>query len=366
MKRINLHFIAIAITLITLFIFNQNYGKETFVFFGFAENKEMEIRLEHAVTIEQVYVTGGKNVKKGELLLEVKRSGMALTQSDLNHEIARLESQLKLWESGLKGSINRLTAQKIAKENEITSQIEQLESEMAINQSLIDGLQSINTSKDKDGRSPGKLRIEGLKKELQLVGKPLNAEINKLNQELYAKENPIKIQIEKLREELGFVHQDEKKLQVFAQSDGVVGNIYCKVGEQLSAFSTLIVFYEANPTEVKAYVLESLILNVNMGDSIQVQSSVKSDYKCTGEVIGMGSRIVEIPERLRKNPTFKTYGREVQVRIPSSNKFMQKEKVTLKPVGKHKEQSSQNSNQASTTSTAPTMLNVEAKMINSK
>ena len=46
--------------------------------------------------------------------------------------------------------------------------------------------------------------------------------------------------------------------------------------------------------------------------------------------MGMGSRIIEIPDRLRKNPTFKTYGREIQVEIPSDNQFLQKEKVILK------------------------------------
>jgi hypothetical protein len=46
-------------------------------------------------------------------------------------------------------------------------------------------------------------------------------------------------------------------------------------------------------------------------------------------VIGMGHRIVEIPERLRKIPEIKTYGREVLIQIPSDNKFLQKEKVVL-------------------------------------
>jgi hypothetical protein len=43
----------------------------------------------------------------------------------------------------------------------------------------------------------------------------------------------------------------------------------------------------------------------------------------------LGSRIVEIPERLRKNPDLKTYGREVLIAIPPSNLFLQKEKVIL-------------------------------------
>ena len=334
MKKINTHFIAFVTILIALVMFNWQYGNETFVFFGFAENKEMEIRLEHPSTIENIYVTPGSKVKKGDLLMEVTRSSLELTQSDLSHEIAKLESQSEIWKAGIKSSINQLLAQKASKESEIQIQIAQLESDISIKKSLIKDLESIKPARDKSGRSPNTIKIEGLKKELKLTVKPIDAQIKKLRNELYGKNNPTKIQINKLQNELGFVNEEENKLSIFAPSDGVIGTIFCKVGEQFPAYNTLITFYEENPTQVKAYVLESLILNVNIGDSISVLSGVQTGSKCMGKVIGMGSRIIEIPERLRKNPTFKTYGREIQIEIPAENNFLQKEKVVLKSIEK--------------------------------
>lgn len=317
-------------TLTALVTFNWRYGNETFIFFGFAENKEMEIRSEHAVSVEKIYVIAGNRVKKGEVLLEVTRSGLELTQSDLNHEVAKLQSQYRIWESDIKASIGSLEAQKIARQNEIQTQIEQLESEMSINQSLVKGLESITPAKDQTGSSPYEIKIGGLKKELELAIEPLNTQIRKLRQELYASQNPLKIQINKLKEEIGFVHTESEKLTILAPSDGVVGSIFCKVGEHLPSFSTLVTFYEENPTQVKGFVLESLILNVKLGDSVIVHSGVQSGSECMGKVAGMGSRIVEIPERIRKNPMFKTYGREIQIEIPANNEFLQKEKVILK------------------------------------
>ncbi len=334
MKYFNFHLVAFIAILIGLVLFNWQYGNETFIFFGFAENKEMEIRLEHPSTIENIYVTAGSKVNKGYLLMEVTRSSLELTQSDLSHEIAKLESQSKIWKAGIQSSINQLMAQKAAKESEIQIQIAQLESDISIKESLIKDLESIQPAKDKSGRSPNTIKIEGLKKELQLAVKPIDSQIKKLKNELYASNNPTKIQIEKLQNELGFVNQEEEKLSIFAPSDGVIGTIFCKVGEQFPAYNTLITFYEENPTQVKAYVLESLILNVNMGDSISVLSGVQSGSKSKGKVIGMGSRIIEIPERLRKNPAFKTYGREIQIEIPAENDFLQKEKVILKSLEK--------------------------------
>ena len=330
MKYFNFHLGAVIAIFISLIIFNWQYGNETFVFFGFAENKEMEIRLEHPSSIEHIYVTAGSKVRKGDLLMEVTRSSLELTQSDLSHEIAKLESQLNIWEAGIQSSINQLKAQKASKSSEIHTQIAQLESEISIKQSLIKDLESFKPAKDKSGSSPNLIKIKGLKDELKLVTRPINTQIRKLNKELHASTNPIKIQIEKLTNELGFVNQEEEKLSIYAPTDGIVGSIFCKIGEQFSAYNTLITFYEENPTQVKAYVLESLILNVNMGDSIHVISGVQSSSQCKGKVVGMGSRIVEIPERLRKNPAFKTYGREIQIEIPTENDFLQKEKVVLK------------------------------------
>ncbi len=321
---------AFIVVLISMISFNWQYGNETFIFYGFAENKEMEIRLEHSTLIDQIHVSSGNKVNKGSVLLEVSQTNFDLNQSDLNHEIAELQSQQKIWEAATQSSIAQLKSQKSALESDLQSQIDQIESELAIKKSLLKGLESIKPATDQSGTSPDQIKIEGLKRELKLVVQPLESEIKKLQNELYSNQNPIKIQINKLQKQLGFSQTAEDQLRIVAPGNGIVGSLFCKEGEQVSSFNTLLTFYEENPTQVKAYVLESLLLNVNMGDTVIVQSVVQSGSKSKGKIVGMGSRIIEIPERLRKNPAFKTYGREIQVEIPSNNNFLQKEKVILK------------------------------------
>jgi multidrug resistance efflux pump len=330
MKYINLHLLTFILGLIALISFNWQYGNETFIFYGFAENKEMEIRLEHSAQIDQIHVTSGNKVSKGTVLLEVNQTDLDLAQSDLNHEIAELQSQFKIWEASTKASIAQLKSQRSALESEILSQIDQMESEISIKKSLLKDLESIKPATDSSGKSPNQIKIEGLKRELKLVVQPLDSEIKKLQNELYSSQNPLKIQIDKLKNQLGFSQEAEDQLKILAPGNGIIGSLFCKEGEQVSSFNTLLTFYEENPTQVKAYVLESLLLNVSLGDSVIVQSVIQSGSKCKGKIVGMGSRIIEIPERLRKNPTFKTYGREIQIEIPSHNQFLQKEKVILK------------------------------------
>jgi multidrug resistance efflux pump len=116
---------------------------------------------------------------------------------------------------------------------------------------------------------------------------------------------------------------------ITAPYDGLVGNIHGRVGEHQSSFSTLVTFYEQHPTLVKGYVHESLLLQVKLNDSLDVVSMVRPELFCRGQVVALGTRVVEIPERLRKMPEIKAYGREILVAIPTKNDFLQKEKVQL-------------------------------------
>jgi hypothetical protein len=91
----------------------------------------------------------------------------------------------------------------------------------------------------------------------------------------------------------------------------------------------MITFYDESPTLVIGYIHEEHMLKVNMNDTITIFSTTRPGIENIGIVRTRGSRIVEIPPRLRKIKEFITYGREIIIEIPPDNPFLQKEKVTL-------------------------------------
>jgi len=315
-----------------LFNFNWKYSSEIVVLYGFANNQELNINMEHAANVQVIYVQPGQKVQKGDVLLDVNRASIAVSQSNINHDIQNLYSQYQIWESGLSNSIRTLKAQKVERKNELQSAIKKLESEMSINATLIKEIDSVDPIEDANGNNPRQIELNGLIADLRLSMRTFDAEINKLHRELKNPENPLLIQIEKLNNNLSFVQDEEESLNIVAQQEGIIGTIFCKVGENIPAFSPYLSIYEESPNHVKGYVLESLILKVNVGDTLQIQSVSHPEESIYGAVIGMGSRIVEIPPRLRKNPAFVTYGREVEIKIPSQNPFLQNEKVILKRI----------------------------------
>ena len=328
MKRFNLVYLLFFLVIAALWQMNQRYGKHSVMFYGFAETKETEINLDHPIEVNRLYVTPGQKVKKGTLLAEVTHTNFGLKLNDINFSIEKLKTEEEIWKADIRSSINRLMAQKVAKESEIQSQIRQLETELQINRSLVKDLKSISVSEESTV-NPIATKIESLRQELNLVVKPLEVQISRMEDELNSSLNPKRIQIRKLRQDEKHYNAEKEKLSIFAPTDGLIGNIYCKEKENISSFNTLISFYEQNPTMVKGYVHENLILEVEVGDTLDAVSTQHPEHKCRGVVSGLGSRIVEIPERLRKAPDLKTYGREVLITIPSNNHFLQKEKVML-------------------------------------
>jgi len=173
-------------------------------------------------------------------------------------------------------------------------------------------------------------KIAALQKERGLIVETFDQEIANIRSELKVGTSPYKEEIKRLLAEQAFDAANKTiDLQLKAPTDGVVGNIYCKEAEHIPSYKTLISFYEPNPSLVKGFVQEDLILHVALKDSFLIRSTKDATTFCYGVVTGLGSRIVEIPERLRKISDYKTYGREILVSIPKQNNFLQKEKVIL-------------------------------------
>jgi hypothetical protein len=140
---------------------------------------------------------------------------------------------------------------------------------------------------------------------------------------------PLDIQLRQFGTELEYLSDEEGKLAVYAANDGIIGSLLCKVGENIAPFTIVATLYDPAPTQVIGYVQEKMLVHVKIGDIVQLKTESGRGQSCEGQVLGLGTRIVEIPERLRNIPEFKMYGREVVIKIPQENIFLQNEKVLV-------------------------------------
>ncbi|MEM6802630.1 MAG: hypothetical protein AAF696_14570 [Bacteroidota bacterium] len=328
MKYFNLYYVVAILTGISILLINQYMSKEAVFFYGFAENKETEINFNYPVVVDEILVSPGQEVVAGTPLLKLKRVRPKERLEDQGFRIDELSAKARQWKKEKEGELALLEKKKESKIFEIDSELQKIREEKRFKESLYKDLQSLDSAQR--NYTPLTDRIKVLEEQKTLALEALEQEITNLKSELTLGMNPYRVEISRLAAERSFEQANKIiEVELKAPAKGVIGNIYCKRAEHIPSFKTLMIFYEPNPTQVKAYVHEDQILEVALKDSILIRSTKNESISCKGAVHGLGSRIVEIPERLRKIPDLKTYGREILVSIPSNNNFLQKEKVGL-------------------------------------
>ena len=245
MKKINiLYFVVVGLFFLLLKLSGQ-YAKQSGTFYGFSGNKETQINMSHPVEVKTIHVIPGQQVKKGEMLLEVSHTNVELKLDKVSFDLAELSAKEKLWAADLRSKITQLEAQKVNKYNEIQAKIETLQTEIALNRSLVKDLKSVTVSGEilENDKDPKGLKISQLRKELATSVIPWDIEIRKLKQELNALGNPYKAQMEKLNNDQKYLEAEQEKLAIVAPTDGLVGNIHVKNAENLSSFANKYLIY---------------------------------------------------------------------------------------------------------------------------
>jgi hypothetical protein len=144
------------------------------------------------------------------------------------------------------------------------------------------------------------------------------------------------VQVERMTKELNMLNAQKEKLVILAQIDGIIGSVNFKAREKVSPFDTIMTLHRESPSYVRGYIHENVHSSVSVGQSVNIRSMTDA-YISEGDIVGVGSRIVEYPVRLRKVQEIMMWGKEVLIRIPDDNKFLLGEKVVISvPYGKTK------------------------------
>jgi len=336
MEKIKILYVMWILAVLMLILSSKNEHFEKYQFFGIAESNEVNINFEKSVEIKNIYVVPGQHVSKGTLLLELDQPELALNLNEIKHQLSEYKLQQKIENNSILTQLKELNAQKISKKNIIHSEIKQLESQHTLNKRLTAELKSIMNvdllSKDSTSTpisSPLQLKIESLEEDLRLTIHQIDIKIKALKTILYSKNNPLKAKIDSLEKELELLTSAKEKLLIHSENNGIIGSIHFKRGEIVSPFIPILNIYTQSPSYVKGFIHENVYNNISVSDKVIVSSLTDQKLFSEGDVVGVGSRIIEFPERLRKRPELKIWGREVQIRISEQNRFLLGEKVVI-------------------------------------
>lgn len=325
--RFNLIYLLLIIGVLIFVPFARQLNQHPVEFYGIAETEERAINLEYAIVIQTMDVVLGQKVEQGQLLAKLHRTSLPIKMNDINYELKELDSKKGISDLRLNTDIEKLQGDKRLIETEYKNKIAQLQLEKSNREKILEGVKTIDL---KVSHTELDQKISDLQTELQKRVDPLNVEIANLQKDISASRNLVNVRIKKLRQELDLIQEQEDALHLKAPMSGIIGQLNYQKGENVEAYSNLMKIYGERPNIVTTYVADGQLAQIEMGDTLSIASINAPNYQVEGLVIGLGTRITSLPERLRKIPEIKAWGREVQVRIPSSNNFMQGERVLVK------------------------------------
>lgn len=330
MKSFKLMILLWALAIAGVILVNATFGDYSTVFMGIAESDELEVSYPSPVEIRDISVVPGQEVYEGELLIIVESPELDTRIETVGFQLEEIKARVNISAKETIAQIEQIESQTATKVIDINSQIAQLDAQFQLNKDLTTGLKSINSNQAiSDNQNPIKMRILSLKEELSLYQESANTRISQLKAGLNSEQNPYEVQVKNLVDELRSLNNEKQKLTSYATISGVIGSINFAKGEKVSPYSPILAIYSKSPSFVKGYLHESVSQNINIGDQLEVQSQQNSN-SVSGTVIGVGSRIIEFPLRLRKNPDVAIWGREVQINIPGDNGFLLGEKVIIR------------------------------------
>lgn len=299
-------------------------------FLGIADASENVVSSETSAEVLSVSTVPGQTVQVGDTLVRLRRPDLEMR---INENARQLQGALRS-EAHSDLDVGRLSAQVRSdlegRRTAIAAQIRSLEEERGRNRDLVSHIRGgTNTEVADSATDPILLRIQGLHRQIQTEEQGAAAQLLVLRGGGGLQKGASQDLQEALVKERELLQAEKDRLVICASIPGVVGSVNVRAGEKVAPFAPILTLSPRNPTLVRGYIHEKVYDDVAVGDSVDVRSSGARSGIVRGRVVGVGSRIVEFPLRLRKMPQIEVWGREVAVRIPTANPFLLGEMVSV-------------------------------------
>lgn len=308
--------------------FIKNKLNNTEEFFGIAENQIRNINLEYPVEILKIYKLQGEAVNQGDTLMKLRRVDLEAKKQSL--EFDKLQNDKKL----LADEEEYISNQKLLlnKRNEIIKDYQlkygELDRTVRYQTNLLSQIIGIqDTGKGKDSRV-ALLNDLQIKESLELADVDLRIKNSK--NEFRARQAESQVKSNKLQHEIELLSKSEQSLDLICPEDGIIGQLEFNPGDKIQAYTSLLKIYGNHPNTVTIYIGDNQLSTLKIGDTVQINSISNKGYSLPGVVNALGTRVTALPERLKKIPDLRAWGREIQIRIPFLNEFMQGEKVLVR------------------------------------
>ena len=300
-------------------------------FHGIASSQQQAISFQYPVEIVEVPVVEGQPVAADARLLQVRRYDLDAELAVIDEKIGEIQARRAATRRASSAEIGNLRAERRLQLEKINTQVHSLQTRYRLNQALVKSISSDSAAGAAEPESPLRARIDGLRAEHKQLAAFYQAKIGSIEKELAQDLGPAQAQIAELEEQKHELQRQAEALVVNAPFAGRVGGIMFKPGEQVDAFSPILSIHGASTRHIKGYIHEAVFNDVRVGQIVWIKppAAISDNELISGIVESLGSRIVEYPDRLKRNPLVSAWGREAIIRVQRQNKLLLGEKVVV-------------------------------------
>lgn len=297
-------------------------------YFGIAENQIRNINLEYPVEILKLNKLQGEAVHPGDTIFKLRRVDLEIKIQNFEFDKLQLEKKAVSDKEEFNGDLKILDNTR----NDIKKQYQIKYAEIERNARLqSDLISKVIESREQNAVIKASVyQLNDLKDKETLELAELDLKFKNRKKEYDALQAETKVKISKLDNEIKFLTKSDQSLDLLSPEEGVIGFMELSPGDKIQAYNTLIKMYATHPNTVTIYIGDNQLSTLKLGDSVRVNSINSKNYFLLGAVTALGTRITPLPERLKKIPDLRAWGREVTIRIPAKNEFMQGEKVLVR------------------------------------
>jgi len=323
----NLFYVFVFIVSVALVIFSLYSQDISYAMIAEVDSQKTAISFPKPVRIKALHIQPGQHVKAGDVLIEVERPDLLLDIEKIRNEQNILEASIQKLHMDYTTSEHVSSLKHRQQIANIDGKIMELESRYA-SESLFysevsewAGVDSVVTE-----QTLVDIQRTNLSEERKLEVRRFVAEKAR-EKVLYNNDNEsFQLKKQLLEAKMKSFMDEQKALVQYAAFDGTIGAVSVQLMELVPPYQTIISVYDANPNMIKAYLNEQAKIIPQVGDKVEVESFNRT-YKIEGEIIEIGSRIVSYPKQMIPLGQLEMWGKEVFVRIPEQNRFLNGEKV---------------------------------------
>lgn len=314
------------LAVLALIWLQMRFSQPSAAFYGLVQSEKTLIRAHEAGIISLLNVSPGDSVSPGDTLLLLEQPGISRRQTEQELQLQRLSETRSVQEAELREEMRRAGTRHEA-------------AMAAIEQDRL--LWEARLAKDREAAAlwrreaaPATDSLSILKRhEFELRKKNQEAlyqsEIALLRQQLRGLAQPFPTDAARLQNELNYIEVVRGQQYVRAPHEGWVGDVMINARENALSGDPLIEIWGNRARYVEGYIHENFSATLRTGQPLRVFSVADPGRSCPATLVKLGNRIIEFPERLRRNPDVRLWGREAIVRLQEVNPFLIGEKVMI-------------------------------------